>query len=44
MREIAPEEAEKLEVICGFCDKLIRIRNLAEHFKSEHSEVFLSEN
>jgi len=44
VREIPPEEAEKLEVVCGFCDQLIRIRSLAEHVKSEHSGLFLSES
>ncbi|MEM2160421.1 MAG: hypothetical protein QXN55_05640 [Candidatus Nitrosotenuis sp.] len=42
--EIPQEDAERLEVVCGFCEKIIRIRSLAEHVKSEHSTSFLSEN
>jgi len=28
---LTEEEAEKLEVTCGFCDRKIRIRSLADH-------------
>lgn len=42
---LTEEEAEKLEVECGFCDKkIIKIRSLAEHVKSEHSGLFLFES
>ncbi len=35
--EMTEEEAKKLEVTCGFCDRKIRIRSLTEHIKIEHS-------
>jgi len=38
--EMTEEEAEKLEVTCGFCDRKIRIRSLADHVKSEHFRSF----
>lgn len=38
--EISEEEAEKLEVTCGYCDKKIRIRSLDEHVRIEHSPRF----
>jgi len=34
---LTEEEAEKLEVTCGFCDRKIRIRSLADHVLAEHS-------
>lgn len=33
---LTEEEAEKLEVTCGFCEKMIRIRSLADHVHREH--------
>lgn len=36
--EISEETAEKLEVICGFCERKIRIRSLEEHVRIEHSK------
>ncbi|MEM2160735.1 MAG: hypothetical protein QXN55_07270 [Candidatus Nitrosotenuis sp.] len=33
---ITEEEAEKLEVTCGFCDKRIAIRSLEAHVRIEH--------
>jgi hypothetical protein len=38
--EIPEEEAEKLEVACGFCERRIRIRSLANHVRLEHSRIF----
>ncbi len=38
--EIPEEEAEKLEVTCGFCDRKIRIRSLADHVQIVHSSKF----
>lgn len=35
-REISEEAAEKLEVVCGFCDRKVRIRSLEEHVRREH--------
>ncbi|MEW6044028.1 MAG: hypothetical protein AB1608_07165 [Thermoproteota archaeon] len=35
--EIPQEEAEKVEVTCGFCDKRIAIRSLEAHVRLEHS-------
>ena len=40
--EISEESAEKLEVECGFCDRKIRIRSLADHVRIEHSRRFLA--
>lgn len=37
---LTEEEAEKLEVTCGFCDKRLRIRSLVDHVKSEHKHSF----
>lgn len=34
--EISEEMAERLEVFCGFCDRKIAIRSLAEHVRIEH--------
>ena len=33
---LSEDEAEKLEVGCGFCDRRIRIRSLEDHIRSEH--------
>jgi hypothetical protein len=34
--EISEEEAEKLEMTCGFCDRRVRIRSLEDHARKEH--------
>ncbi|MEM2161065.1 MAG: hypothetical protein QXN55_08940 [Candidatus Nitrosotenuis sp.] len=34
---LTEEEAEKLEVTCGYCDRRIKIRSLGEHVQLEHS-------
>lgn len=36
--EISEETAERLEVLCGFCDRKIRIRSLSDHVFFEHSQ------
>jgi hypothetical protein len=36
--EISEEAAEKLEVVCGCCDRKIRIRSLGEHVRREHAQ------
>jgi hypothetical protein len=35
--DISEEAADKLEVECGYCGKLIRIRSLADHILVSHS-------
>ena len=35
--DISEEAADKLEVECGHCGKLIRIRSLADHILVAHS-------
>jgi len=35
--DISEEAADKLEVECGHCGKLIRIRSLADHIMAAHS-------
>ncbi|GEM_PF-4937278 len=35
--DISEEAADKLEVECGHCGKLIRIRSLADHILISHS-------
>lgn len=35
--DISEESADKLEVECGHCGKLIRIRSLADHILVAHS-------
>jgi len=37
--EISEEAAEKLEVVCGFCDRKIRIRSLESHIRTEHRQA-----
>lgn len=37
--EISEEAAEKLEVVCGFCDRKIRIRSLGEHVRMQHGKI-----
>lgn len=39
VREITEDEAEKLEVSCGFCEQRIRIRSLEEHVRIKHSKL-----
>lgn len=38
---LTEEEAEKLEVTCGFCERKVRIRSLVDHVKAEHSDNVL---
>jgi len=40
--EMTEEEAEKLEITCGFCDRKIRIRSLEAHVRSEHLDSLVT--
>ena len=38
--DITEETFDKLEVECGFCGKLVRMRSLTAHVGSVHSDHF----
>lgn len=39
-RDISEEEAERFEVECGFCSKIIAVRSLEAHIMALHSQEY----
>lgn len=39
-QDITAEQAERFEVECGFCSKLIAVRSLEAHIMSSHSKEY----
>jgi hypothetical protein len=39
-QNITPDEAERFEVECGFCSKIITVRSLEAHIMTHHSKEY----
>jgi hypothetical protein len=39
-QDVTPEQAERFEVECGFCSKLITVRSLEAHIMAFHSKEY----
>jgi len=39
-QDVTPEQAERFEVECGFCSKLIAVRSLEAHIMAFHSKEY----